>query len=68
MTDPVDLTDDIVTLAGQAKTVQVDGQIVSRRDLNELIDADRYLASKAASIRPGSILSFVALVPPGGGG
>jgi len=67
MTDPVDLSDDIATLAGQARSVTVDGQQVNRRGLQELIDADRYLASKAASARPSSILSFVAMVPPGGG-
>ena len=68
MAHPVDLSDDIATLAGQARSVTVDGQQVNRRGLAELIDADRYLASKVAAKKPGGILSFVALKPQAGGG
>jgi hypothetical protein len=68
MADPADLTETIETQSGLARSVMVDRQQLTRRGLQELIEADRYLSAKASGTRPTGILSFVTLVPPAGGG
>ena len=60
--EPPKSLDDILREAiSGPKTVTVDGQTVTSHDLKQLIDADRYLASKQA--RP--TLRFTKMVPPG---
>ena len=45
-----DTTEDALESAmRQPKTIEVDGQKVENRDVSDLIEADRYLASKKAT-------------------
>jgi hypothetical protein len=60
---PATLADAIAETAAAPKSVTVDGQTVQAQDLRQLIEADRYLASKKAARRPG--LQFDKMVPPG---
>ena len=50
--------------AGPAKA-SVDGQSVEQHPLPDVIEADRYRASKKASRKPGLGIRFAKLVPPG---
>jgi hypothetical protein len=45
--------------------VSVNGQSVEQHPLKDQIDADRYLASKAAERKPGLGIKFAKIVPPG---
>lgn len=60
---PDNLDAAIVEAATGPKSVTVDGQTVQSHDLKQLIDADRYLASKKAARGPG--FRITKLVPPG---
>lgn len=53
--------------AGPAKA-SVDGQSVEQHSLRDLIEADRYLASKAAAQRNDRGIRFSRIVPPGATG
>lgn len=46
--DATDLSSTIETVAGRPQRVAVDGQEVQSHGLTEIIEADRYLAGKAA--------------------
>ena len=60
---PASIADALAEAAIGPKQVAVDGQTVQAHDLRQLIEADRYLASKKAARRPA--LQFVKLAPPG---
>jgi len=60
---PASLEDIIREAIAGPKSVTVDGQNVTAHDLRQLIDLDRYLASKKAT---GGI-RFTKMVPPGAG-
>jgi len=62
---PVSLEDIIREAIAGPKSVTVDGQNVTAHDLRQLIDLDRYLASKKAAGK--SAIRFTKLVPPGAG-
>ncbi|MBX3356492.1 MAG: hypothetical protein KF724_12420 [Phycisphaeraceae bacterium] len=53
--------------AGPARASNETGS-VDQQPLGELIDADRYLASKEAATNPRKALRFTKLVPPGAAG
>jgi len=53
--------------AGPARASNETGA-VEQQPLGELIDADRYLASKEAAANPRKALRFTKLVPPGAAG
>lgn len=59
-----DLSDTIETAAGQPKEVQIDGQIVKSHDLDQLVEADRYLKQQSAAGKKTSGLRFVKLSQP----
>lgn len=63
-----DLSDQIETQATKNKTVKTDGVEVTRRSISEQIEADRYLAEKAATSDMGATVKnmFSRIVPPGG--
>lgn len=63
--EPTDLTETISTAAAKPAKAASDGQSVDARPLAELIEADRYLAEKAARSSPKRGLRFNKLVPPG---
>lgn len=61
-----DLSTQIEEEAAKPKAAQSADASVTRRDLRELIEADRYLASKAAmSKKPQRGLTLTKLSPPG---
>ncbi len=62
-----DLSDQIRDAAAGPQQVTVDGQTVQQRPLDELIEADRYLASKTAATKTHQGLRFAKIVPPGAG-
>lgn len=49
----------------QPAKASVDGQSVEQHPLKDQIEADRYLASKAAARKPGLGIKFAKIVPPG---
>ena len=51
--------------ASQPAKASVDGQSVEQHPLKDQIEADRYLASKAAARKPGLGIKFAKIVPPG---
>ena len=51
--------------ASQPAKASVDGQSVEQHSLKDQIEADRYLASKDASRKPGLGIKFAKIVPPG---
>ena len=51
--------------AKQPAKASVDGQSVEQHPLKDQIEADRYLASKAAARKPGLGIKFAKIVPPG---
>ena len=59
---PFDLSNDA---ASQPAKASVDGQSVEQHPLKDQIEADRYLASKAAARKPGLGIKFAKIVPPG---
>jgi len=60
-----DLSSQIEEAAADPQSVTVDGQTVSSRPLSELIEADRYLASKAAARARKSGFRISKIIPPG---
>ena len=60
---PASLDDIIREAIAGPKSVTVDGQNVTAHDLRQLIDLDRYLASKKAATG----IRFTKMVPPGAG-
>jgi hypothetical protein len=63
-----DLSTNIASEAAKAASTAVDGVSVSRRALGDIIEADKYLASKAASRSMAATVRgmFSRVVPPGG--
>lgn len=63
-----DLSSNITSEAAKAASTSVDGVSVSRRALSDIIEADKYLASKAASRDMAATVRgmFSRVVPPGG--
>lgn len=62
---PEDLNNVIETNATGPKRVQGDTGSVEQHDLQDQIEADRYLASKEAAKKPGHGLRPIQFVPPG---
>ena len=62
MTDELD--DQIAEDAAGPESATVDGVTVTKRSLQDLIEADRYLAGKRA-VHPSYALKRARLVPPG---
>lgn len=60
-----DLQTQIEQAATSPASAASDGVSVTQRSLRELIDADRYLASKAAANRKGLGIKLCKLVPHG---
>ena len=60
-----DLEQAIRDNALQPAKASVDGQSVEQHPLKDQIEADRYLASKAAARKPGLGIKFAKIVPPG---
>lgn len=65
MTTPAE---QLATDALKPASISNDGVSVSNRSLSELIEADKYLASKKAAASPVQFLksAIVKIVPPGG--
>lgn len=63
-----DLSSDIETAATGPKSHEVDGEKAVARSIDELIAADRYLASKAAAGKAHGGLRFAKFVPGGAAG
>ena len=60
-----DLSDTIETAAGQPKAASGDAGSVTMPSVSELIEADRYLASKEAASATRRGLNLIKLQPPG---
>jgi len=60
-----DLSSQIQSLANSPAEVSGDAGSVKQRPVSELIEADRYLASKAAIANPLKGLRFAKIKPPG---
>jgi hypothetical protein len=61
-----DLADTIEQAAGTPESASADGTSAKARSIPDLIEADRYLASKrAAHADPRKALTRVKIVPPG---
>ena len=60
-----DLSSQIQSLANSPAEVSGDAGSVKQRSVSELIEADRYLASKAAMSNPLKGLRFAKIKPPG---
>lgn len=63
-----DLSDKIETAASGPKSHTVDGETAVARNIDELIKADKYLASKAAGAKAHGGLRFAKIVPGGAAG
>jgi len=63
--DPPNDVDALREAARQPAKASVDGQSVEQHPLKDQIEADRYLASKAAARKPGLGIKFAKIVPPG---
>ncbi len=63
--DPPNDADALREAARQPAKASVDGQSVEQHPLKDQIEADRYLASKAAARKPGLGIKFAKIVPPG---
>jgi hypothetical protein len=63
-----DLSEQIITDAAKAKTVTHGGTTLTRRDIGEQIEADRYAEEKAVAQNMGRTVKslFSRIVPPGG--
>ena len=59
------IADAIIDAATGPKSATVDGQTAQAHDLRQLIEADRYLASRRAARRPRP--RFDKMAPPGAG-
>ncbi len=62
---PEDLTDKITEGAQEPKSASTDAGSATGRDLRELIEADRYLASKAAASSASRGLRMIKFSHPG---
>ena len=62
---PKSLQDLILESAAEPKSATVDGQNVQSRDLRELIEAERFLASKKAARRPGGGIRITQMTHSG---
>ncbi len=62
--DPPNDADALREAARQPAKASVDGQSVEQHPLKDQIEADRYLASKAAARKPGLGIKFAKIVPP----
>lgn len=60
-----DLSDQIESAASGPKQVTVDGTVVQSHDLAQLVQADQYLAAKAASRKRHRGMRITRMVPPG---
>ena len=60
-----DLKDVIKDAAEEPESAEVDGVRTKQRSLDDLIKADKHLASKGVSANPAAALSRVKLIPPG---
>ena len=60
-----DLKDVIKENAEGPESAEVDGVRTKQHSLDDLIKADKHLASKGVSANPASALSRVKLIPPG---
>jgi len=60
-----DLSPNIQTAASSPAEASVDGTTVKQRPISELIEADRYLASKTAASNKFRGLRFNTITPPG---
>ena len=60
-----DLETTITDHAGAPKTVQIDGQTVTQRSISELVQAERYLASRNGVAKNHRGLRFSRVVNPG---
>lgn len=65
MTDSTDLSETIANAAAAPKRVQGDEGEVEQHDLSDLIEADRYLASKRAKSSGAKSMTIQKIVPPG---
>ena len=65
MSSAPDLSTQIQSLANGPAEVSGDAGSVKQRSVSELIEADRYLASKAAMANPLKGLRFAKITPPG---
>ena len=65
MSDSTDLTEQIEETAQGPAAVTTDGLSVQAQPLPDLVEADRYLATKAAAGSRGRGLRITKLVPPG---
>lgn len=63
-----DLSQQIESVASSAKSTSLEGVTVQEQDLDKLIQADKYLASKAAMQQKSRGLRFMKIVPPGTAG
>jgi hypothetical protein len=60
-----DLDNAIKQNAEGPESAEVDGVRVKQQPLPDVIEADKYLSSKAAGRNPGKSLTRVKIVPPG---
>lgn len=60
-----DLGDTIANAATTPSSASSDGQSVSARPVNEIIEADRYLRAKESAAKKHRGLRFAKIVPPG---
>lgn len=65
MSTAPDLSTQIQSLANGPAEVSGDAGSVKQRSVSELIEADRYLASKTAMANPLKGLRFAKITPPG---
>jgi len=64
---PEDLSNSIAESAKQPKSASGDAGSVEQHSLKDQIEADRYLASKAAAKAKGLGVKMTKVVPPGAG-
>lgn len=62
---PEEIEDAIEDAAITPKSVEGDEGKVTARDIDELIKADEYLASKTAMRKKGKGIRFSKMIPPG---
>lgn len=60
-----DLTEQVETVAGQPKSVTVDGRTVVGRDVKEVIEADKHVRANNAVKRAFPGVVFGKIDPPG---
>lgn len=60
-----DLSNQIETIAGQPKSVTVDGNSATQHPLKDLIAADEYLDKKAGATKSNLGIRFTRFNPPG---